>query len=140
MAQEIRVTSALSIKNGNLFYISQPGAFIANMAGTKGPTPGSVTVTTDGVDVSLAQLTALGGMCRVMNVDLTNKIQIGPKDTGTGKFYPFMDLLPGETYTIRLSDFLGKDEPGTGTFGGTGTFHAKSRNASCVLLVEAFDA
>lgn len=114
------------------------------MSGTNGPTPGAVTVPVSGVDISFAQLDAMGGLGRFFNIDATNFITVGLRDKVTNVFYPFGDILPGEFYIWRLSSKLPKDEAGTGTFSGTNvTVHAKTNtnasNASAILVVEFFD-
>src|SRR5438105_2935048 len=100
-----------------LDYRPPTDAFNFNVSGTNGPTPGALTVTRAGVDVSFAQLTAYGGMCSIKNMDPIYKLTWGVKD-GTGKFHPIGDILPGEAYPLRLSVFFGSEFGAT----GTGTF------------------
>lgn len=143
MANEISVRSSLQIKNGNLTYLGQPTAFTANMVGTKGPTPGYVSATAAGVSVSLAALSILGGMCRIMNDDIAGTIlEYGIYDTVTHKFYPLGEALAGETYILRLSRYLGAEfgtSPGTHTTGTT-SLYVKGIGQAVNCLVEAFDA
>jgi len=111
----------------------------------RGPTPGVVTVPVDGTDVDLSRLNQLGGFCRIQNLDATNFITVGVADPANGEFYPIMDILPGETYPLRLSRFLGCRYPILGTGTGTGTagadvmLHIRADTAECDALVEAFD-
>lgn len=143
MASEIRVQVSLQIRKGSLDYQSRPTSFIATFAGTKGPTPGAITVTKAGTDVSLAQLNTYGGMIWFQNRDPSNAVHLGAWDQVSSRFYPLFKLLPGETYLMRLSDLL-EDEIGT----GSGTAEAndsarlrlKAENASCTVIVHAFDA
>lgn len=143
---EISVRTSLYIKNGSLNYQNKPTSFQANMAGTAGPTPGAITVTSGGTKIDLSQLDTLGGMCRVMNLDATYNIEVGVYEISSGKFFPLMLLLPGETYVFRLSDRLSREfiDTGTGSVGNTTYFWAKVAGPhgtpSCKLLVEAFDA
>ncbi len=144
MSNEIRVQISLQIRdtNSSLFYQSQPSAFLADRTGTRGPTPASIVVTVAGVTVSLAQLTALGGMCWMQNLDLTNYVEYGVYDPDTTEFYPFGELLPGEVNLVRLSRFLG-EEMGAGTGSGTSgsgvLFQMRAVGGSCVVRCDAFD-
>lgn len=135
-----QVTSSLRINQGNLTYQSNPTSFQPTVTGTNGPTPGAVTISVSGTDVTFSQLTALGGLCRLMNIDPTNYVTVGVRDKSTNVFYPLLELLPGETFITRLSRKLPKEEVGTGTFSGTNVvFHAKADTANVILVVEAFD-
>jgi len=135
-----QVQSSLRIQQNNLNYQSQPTSFNPTITGTNGPTPGATTIPTTGADVTFSQLTSLGGLCRLMNIDKTNYVTVGMRDKTTNVFYPLIELLPGESYVCRLSRKIGKEEVGTGTFSGTNTvFHAKADTASVILLIDAFD-
>jgi hypothetical protein len=115
------------------------------MNGVNGPTPGSILVGLAPTAIPLTQIQVLGGWCRLMNYDTRNFVEVGVLDPVTHGFYPLLELLPGETYAVRLSRKLGV-EYGTGA--GTGTdvvgtgkqLAAKAFNAPVILLVEAFDA
>jgi|SRR6185312_1802574 len=135
-----RVTANLQIVQGGLSYQSQPSAFQPSVSGTNGPTPGAVTITTSGTDISLAQLDAMGGLCVLCNIDSTNYVTVGIRDNVTNEFYPIVELLPTEFYVVRLSRKLPKAEAGTGTFSGTrSTLHAKADTANVILRIDAFD-
>lgn len=140
MANEATIQIGLSINKGNLAY-KQTATVRANVAGTNGPTPGAITVPSIGVDVTFSQLTAFGGLCWLANLDSTYTVQVGVKDTGTGVFYPLLELLPGEKTVIRLSRVLDQQESGTGTFSGSGCrLHLKTDGGgSAIVQVEAFD-
>jgi hypothetical protein len=142
MANEVRVNASLAINKptANQNYQALPSAFRADMTGSKGPLPGAVTIPVIGADIDLSGLTSLGGFCRIMNIDTVNYVTYGIKDTGTNTFYPLGEMQPGETFIIRLSRKLGKDEVGTGTFSGsTAHLHMKADTGPCVVKVEAFD-
>src|SRR4051794_10813942 len=111
MSREASVTVAVSI--GTVGY-TKTKSFTADVVGVNGPTPGAVTVSTHGTDVDLKQLTGLGGLCVITNLDSTNWVEYGVYDYSTRVFYPVHKLLPGEMYVARLSDHLQKDEPGSG--------------------------
>lgn len=141
MANEATVRTSLQIRTGNITYQSQPSAFQADVAGAKGPTPGAFTVTTLGTDCDLSELSQ-AGLCRIQNLDETNYVEYGIFDPQTNLFYPLGELLPGESYVLRLSrnileEYVGT---GTGTTGPTNTFRFKSNTAECDVLVEAFEA
>lgn len=143
MANEIQVRSSLQIKNGNQFYQSQPTAFVADQGTAGGPTPGMLLVSQLGTAVSLAQLTALGGLCWMQNLDPTNYVEYGVYDPDTNEFFPLGEILAGECYTLRLSRFLGS-EFGTGTSGtattGSGVqFMLKAVGGDCQVIVDAFN-
>lgn len=138
MANEIRITSSLQIRKGNLQYgPSQPSTIQADMIGTRGPTPGALIIATGaGTDISLAELSLQGGWARVRNLEsdlgtgtiANNYVTIGIKSGGT--FYPFTWLLPGEHCPIRFVP---------NWVGFLGTYHAIAAHAPAQLWVEAFD-
>lgn len=135
-----QVNVSVRIVQGNLTYQNQPTAFSPAVNGTNGPTPGATTISTNGTDVTFSQLDSLGGLCVLRNIDPTNYVTVGIRDKTSNEFYPLMDILPGETYPIRLSKDLGKEEAGTGTFSGSNAvFHAKSNTANVILTIDAFD-
>jgi hypothetical protein len=143
MANEITVTCQLNIRKGNTPWISQPPSYRADMVkNLNGPTPGAVTVGVNHTDISLGQLTALGGFCFLQNLDLVNFVEVGVRDTVTNKFIAFLELYPLEQAVVRLSRYLLKElTPGTGT-GQTGdacVLCAKADIAPVVLAVNAFD-
>lgn len=148
MANEARVTSNLSIlklrSSDNkvlLQYNGQPSAFQADVSGTKGPTPGAITVALAGTDVDLSELTQ-PGLCRISNQDDTNFVEYGIREPGTNTFYPLGELLPGESYVLRLSRNIQEEYQGTGTGTSTATnfLHFKANTAPVNVLVEAFEA
>ncbi len=143
MSNEIRVQSSLQVRKGELDYSSRPTSFNANMAGSRGPTPGMVMCSPTGTDIDLTQLAVLGGVCRIQNLDPTNYIECGPYDPNVTTYLPFIELLPGESYPLRLSRFLGSEMgnvPGTGTTGSSVRLRIKGVGGTCPVLVEAFDA
>lgn len=142
MANEARVQASLYIKNPTtaLEYQSRPSSFVADVNASNGPTPGAVLVTVPGVDIDLSKLTAGGGLCRLMNLDPTNFVTWGLYNATTTRFLPLGEMLPGESYIVRLSRYILEDFVGTGTAVGEAvTLHMKANTASCRVLVEAFD-
>lgn len=142
MANEAEIRSSLQIAKDNLEYRGQPTVFNANVTGTKGPTPGAITVSTAGTDVDLSGLTT-PGLCRIQNLeaDSGNFVAYGIWDPEGGKFYPLGELLPGESYVLRLSRVI-EEEYGTGggtTGASTNRLRFKADTAALVVLVEAFE-
>lgn len=145
MANEATVNNGFSISKAsvNLHYDAQPKSFRATVNGSKGPTPGSVVATYLGTNVDLSGLDSPGGLARLMNKGTTGFVTVGIWDGF--EFYPLLDMLPGETYTVRLSRFIGQTfgtgDVGTGTYDTTAySLRVKSVGvAESEVLVEAFD-
>ena len=138
MADEATIRASLQISKGNVSYRSYPDNFTADVAGEKGPSPGAVTVSDEGTDVDLSEITN-PGFCRIYNQGSTTLV-IGVWD-GTA-FHALQDVLTGEHYIVRLSQFVG-DQFGTATSTattGTGnTLRIKSIGGSGTALVEVFE-
>jgi hypothetical protein len=136
MANELRVQSSITLRKGNVNYQSANNAFIADVVTPipKSQVPGALTCTTGGTTVDLSELTALGGICRITNVDPTNFVEYGIWDGAT--FYPLGELLPGEFYVFRLSRNLLTGESGTAS---VNSLRIRADTAACVVIVEAFD-
>jgi hypothetical protein len=137
------VTSSLQIVvNGVRIYQNTPTTYSPNIAGYNGPTPGAVSVGVNHTEPSLTQLTAMGGLCRLTNLDTTNFVEWGIYDSVAGVFIGIGELLPGETIIIRLSRYLGKElAPGTGTaiIGHAVKFSLKADISPCIVIIDAFD-
>lgn len=151
MADEARVTASLQIRktgsdgNAVLEYQSRPSSFVADVTGVFGPTPGAVTISRFGTQIDLSAL-HIPGLCRFMNMDENNPIKVGIYDPDAGnfgqpEFKPFMRLLPGEMFVIRLDPDITEEylNTGTGTTGDSDMLWAIAENADAVLLVEAFE-
>lgn len=141
MSDEAQIRSSLQINKGNLNYQSQPTAFNADVATGKGPSPGAITAALAGTDVDFGELVQ-PSLCRLMNLDDANFVEYGIREPATGFFYPLGELLPGESFVLRLSRNLQEEYTGvgTGTSAPTNFFHLKANTAPCVVLVEAFEA
>lgn len=141
MAREANIVTSLRINKGNIRYQNQPTNFVADVSGSKGPTPGAITATTAGTDVDLSELTT-PGLCRIQNTDDANYVQVGVWNPDQNEFYPVMRLLPGESFVIRLDPHVNQEyeQTGTGTTGQLNTLRILAANASCVVVVEAFEA
>lgn len=129
MANSFSIVSQLkqTNANGQTIYQSLPNSFSANQANANGPSPGMITATTGGVNVSLAQLT-VPALCRIMNTDPTNYVTIGTYVGST--FTPFLELQPGESFVLRLSRSI---------LSGSANLRAVGNAASVNVLVECFD-
>lgn len=141
MADEATIRSSLSITKDNIEYRSYPNDFTADVTGAKGPTPGSVTVTAAGTDISLAELT-VPGFCRIGNQDSTYSMMVGIWDESTSTFHPFQEIAPGEYYTIRMARYIGNEfgsATSTATSGSGNKLRIKSMGGSCTALVEVFE-
>ena len=149
MANEASVRTNLSIRKTNsdgsivlIDYTSRPSGFNADVTGTKGPCVGAIAVTTSGTDVDLSQLTTPGFM-RITNEDATNYFEVGIRDPATRVFYPMLEVLPGESYVMRLSRNVGEEDypsTGTGTTASIAKLHLKSHAAATIALVEVFES
>jgi hypothetical protein len=144
MSNEIQVRSSLRVKNGNRDYRSNPTSFQRNQVASSpaGETPGEVTITTSGTDISLSHLTEAGA-CWFHNVDTVNFVTLGIYDPDTLVFYPFLEVGPGECYPVILSRRIGYQYPGAGTAtsggGSSPRLRGKADTASCKVVVHAFD-
>lgn len=149
MADEATIRSQLLILKADdggrilLQYDSRPSAFTATVTGTKGPTPGAITVPTAGVDVDLSGLT-IPGLCRFMNNDDVNFVTYGIWDPAGVRFYPLGEILPHETFVLRLSrdirDETGTGDPGTAVLDTDNKLRFKASVAAVVCMVEVFEA
>jgi len=92
------------------------------------------------VNVDFSQLTT-PGLCRVMNQDATNYYEIGIWDPDNSKFFPMLEVLPGESFVVRLARSLQEEfQTGTGTTGeAVNRLRVKANGASVEALIEAFE-
>lgn len=148
MAGEARVVSSLSIRKASgsivlIDYQSRPGAFTADVDGTKGPSPGSILISVNGTNIDLSQL-GTPGLCRFHNQSASYSVRVGRWDDQVNRFYPFILLKPGESYVVRLDPSVEEEFTGTGTaiaVSAPATYlRAIALTQDVPLLVEAFDA
>lgn len=146
MANEATILCSLTIRKGKLEYSSLPASFRVNVVSGKGPTPGVVTVDTNGTDINLTELASFG-LCRFMNLDSVNFVEYGVGDPETDRFYTLGEIRPGESYVLRLSRNLREEYwygtgSGTGEIapGGTNTLRFRADTLPCNVLVEVFEA
>lgn len=146
MADEATIRSSLQIRKDDgsglvlLDYRSQPTTFEADVSGTLGPTPGAFAASTAGTDVDLTELTT-PGFCRLTNQDATNFVTFGIWDPEGNTFFPLGEILPGESYVLRLArDIQAEYGTGAGTIGAnTNRLRIKANTAACNVNVEAFE-
>ncbi len=147
MANEAQIRTSLQIDKGTdpvqIAYRSQPTVFLADVAGVKGPLPGAFAVSTAGTDVDFSELTT-PALCRIMNLDATNFVTYGIWDPEGGLFFPLGEMLPGESYILRLSRVLqgefGTEGGPAGTVGpNTNRLRCMADTAAVNVLVEAFE-
>ena len=140
MSDEATVRTSLQILKSPLDYRGQPTVFHADVAGTKGPSPGAIAVSPAGTDVDLSELTT-PALCRIQNLDDEHFVEFGIWDPEGNTFYPLGEILPGESYVLRLSRNLHQEfGTGTGTSGaGTNRLRLKAWSVALDVLVEAFD-
>lgn len=148
MANEISVTVSLQITKGGLVTPVYAASFTDDMNGTaRGGTPGLVRATTNGVDVSLTGLTALG-YAWVVNLDQTNYVRLGLWDPDASRFRPVLRLKPA-TGGVPRPQLLCFDpdveeefiSTGTGTGAGTDTnrIRLKANQAACDVQFFGFE-
>lgn len=147
MSKEANVMSSLQINKddtaGKVSYLSMPSSFQADVTGAKGPCVGAVDVSVYGTEIDLSQLT-IPGFARFYNQDPTNYVTYGIRDPETDVFFPQGEILPGESYVMRLSRAIGQVWQGSGT--GTGTVGPSDNKLTfyadtdtCHVLVEVFE-
>jgi hypothetical protein len=140
MANEFDVRCGFSLSKGSQDYRPQPTQFNADQVGVGGPTPGYMIATEDGVDVNLSALTT-PGIYRIQNLDATNYVEVGVWDDTARVFYPFHEVLPGESWPGRLSRFIQSEFGGTGTGDTPATtrLRVKGIGGDCPIVIEVFE-
>lgn len=141
MANEARVTSGFTIKNGNLERRVPTARFSVDVAGEKGPTPGAIAVSTNntGVQVDLSQLTT-PGLVQITNLSESYYVEWGVYEPATSTFYPVGEVGPGESYCFKFSRNLLEEYVGTGTSAATNQFRLRATGGSCNVDVQAYEA
>lgn len=138
MADEITLNITLQVRNGNLDERTTPNQFNVDMAGTRGPGPGSMTIPIGGKVIDFSPIGS-PGICWIQNIDDTNFVTAGVYDGA--RFYPVAEIGPGEFYPLKLSRYLNQEFVGTGT--GTNAdqnyFMLIADTASCNVIIKAFE-
>jgi len=138
MAEEATFNSSFTLVKDNVNYRAYPTSFKVDVDGDgKGPTPGAVTATTEGVDVSLSELTT-PGVCRIRNLG-SNTVHYGIHDGSN--FFPFGEVRAGCHADFVFSSMFGDSLASTGTADeGDVTLRVLAENADTDVTVEAFEA
>ena len=137
MANEGQHNSSFTILKGNVNYRAHPSSYTFTVEGDgKGPSPGAVTATPAGVDVSMAQLTT-PGHCRIRNLG-TNPVHYGLHDGSN--FFPFGMVRAGEHVDFCFSTLFGDilNDTGTGDAGDC-SLRVLAENGDTDVTVEAFE-
>jgi len=140
MANEISISTTIRIKKGNLNYSPPAARFTEDLSDDKGPTPGFLTISVDGENVTFGEL-ATPGRVRIQNLDPDNYVEFGVHDGSL--FHPLGEVLPGTEATFRFSRNLGEEltvAPGTGSTAPVNYFFIKADTAPCGVIVDAFEA
>ena len=130
MSNEFTISAQIKLNNGNLQYTGAPASYQANQTTQNGPTPGAVTATTGGIDISLTQLTT-PGFVQITNLDSTNYVTFGLHDGST--YRPLGECLPGETAVFRLARNILTANT------AADKLYLMANTANCNCLVNAFD-
>lgn len=150
MANEISYSYALSLYKAGasgappLINYRQTRTYQDTLNGSRGPTPGAVMVTKDGVIVSTAELAAQGGWCEFINKDGSNFVTLGIWIASLSRFDPIADIPPGLGFAMKLSRYLTQSFAGTGTAPGpAASLRLKAApgtpSPGCEVIVNAFD-
>ncbi len=138
MADEAVMRASLQITKGEVKYRSYPDNFTADVSGEKGPVVGAVTVPQGGVSIDLSELT-YPGFCRIRNQG-SYTIIVGILDGVV--FHPIEDILTGEHYIHRLSEFIGSEldtGTGTATTGSGNSLYLRAIGGESQALLEVFE-
>lgn len=138
MANEGQFYSYFTVNKSNVNFRAYPTSFNVDVTSDgKGPSPGAVTATVAGVNVSLSELTT-PGLCRIRNLG-TNTVHYGIHD-GTN-FFPFGEVRGGCHVDFILSSFFGDALADTGTADeGDVNLRVLAENSDTDVTVEAFEA
>lgn len=101
MADEITITSTLTLRNGSNVFSWTPGAIQVDQTASGGPTPGYVTIGTSEESIAFGELSTQGYLI-IHNLDATNYVRWG---FATGVYggrlnageYAILRLNPGST-------------------------------------------
>lgn len=165
MSKEATVQSGLTLRilnsTGSIIQdeSTRPSSFTADVSQAGGPTPGAFLASTSGTQVVLTALTQ-PGLCVIQNLGVdtngdslfgtvndqhnwTNYVELGIYVTAVDDFFPLCELLPGESYVLRLSRFIGSSFGGTdaGTSADTtgNQLRIKAIGTACKVVVRCHE-
>jgi len=119
MANEINVTAALRVQNGNLVFDSSTSSKSFDQTAAGGPTPGYVTIGTSEESETFSELGTLGWLL-MENLDSTNYVEWG---FATGVYGGRLEA--GELAVFRLNP--------------SSTLYLKADTAACKMLIYALE-
>lgn len=140
MADEVQINVGMNVNVPNTAPYRRQFQFQRDHSSYQGPTPGYLTATVTGIEVSLALLTN-PSVAWVQNLSTLYRIVIGIKDTSSGIFYPLLELDPLESWPLPLARMIGDEltgGSGSGTAGSGGVLWVKSITGSADFVFEAF--
>lgn len=142
MADEIQVNYNFSVNKGGLQYRLFPTAYLDDMAGQLGPTPGALVASEAGTDIDLSELTVPGWVVirNLEDEDSSVILEWGIHDGSV--FHPVGELLGGHHAVFKLSRNFAEEHtiPGTGTTGDVNQLRLKAYGGTCRAFVGAFEA
>ncbi len=146
MADEATVTGRLDVSNSTTevqFHDPTPQSFSADVAGTKGPSPGTVECAAAGTQIDLLANLDDPSLYKMYNCG-TVPVDVGVYDPSLNRAYFFHRLLPGEAYPGRFSPYLfgetGAGTAGTGSVGSdNNVLYVRGAGGEGLLYIGAFD-
>lgn len=123
MSGKITLTTSMTHLNDKLSLpiASETTQIVQSASGVVSDTP---TISTSGTALTIQSRVTTLGIAWVMNLDGTNFVDVGTWDGAV--FSPFMRLLPGERYPVRLT-------PGI-------TLRAKADSADVQIQITIYEA
>lgn len=135
MSNEAQLSCSLTVRilqNGlvDQQFQPQPTSFSADVSQAGGPSPGGFLASLMGTQVMLSALGTQPGFCRIQNLGVSstgvslfgpagqqytwpNFVEVGIYYPTAHEFFPLIELLPGESYVVRLSRYIGDAFSGT---------------------------
>lgn len=156
MSREASIQYSVNVRKqsaNGLLLLNHPfsHSFSIDMAGAKGPLPGSILVPLAGVTIDLSQLTA-PGLCVFKHQGIADGtdpgntpqiyyVEICVKDLLSGRSLPFMELQPGWEMPFYFSRNLleAYNSTGTGTGPANNILQVRSYIKPCNLFIGAFE-
>ena len=116
MSNEASVRSALTINKDTFQHRPSRTAFNMDVEGRMGPSPGGLTIPIGGVVVDLSQFVT-PGLYEIANLEEEggNYFTYGIYDPEQGRFYPWGECHPGQSFVGLFSRDLREEYVGTGT-------------------------
>lgn len=150
MSNEATIRGYLSIRKTSGVLLTMdyrspgPSGFNDTVDGSKGPTPGALTIPAGGKVVSLDELVT-PGWCVIKNLDPDTPVEYGILSATSGEYLPFGEVPPGITsppFKFSRNFREGFTNTGTGTSGEVNKLFMKPIGGlvDVNVTVEAFEA